>query len=267
MNTLRSSVWVPLLVACLLGACRCSSPRSQEGTSLSPVAPQAVKPSEPPSLARNVIVRPVFDTVDGRFGAGTAFFVSLPGQAQPLGLTAHHLFGEAGGLERQVPASELGRFVEAVSFHEMDGEELLPAGAMLVLPTAGHSTTPGDWSTDVAAFHAPASVAPRALRLAAKNAAPGEDVWLVAEVLAGKSKDQHLHHARVFVSESSLLAYEFDDVTLQIRATSGAPVVNARGEVVGLNVGGGLFEGSMVGNAHPVESVSAHLQRGLEAAK
>lgn len=122
----------------------------------------------------------------------------------------------------------------------MDGEELLPAGAMLVLPTAGHSTTPGDWSTDVAAFHAPASVAPRALRLAAN---------------------------RVFVSESSLLAYEFDDLTLQIRATSGAPVVNARGEVVGLNVAGGLVEGRMVGHAHPVESVSAHLQRGLEAAK
>jgi len=48
---------------------------------------------------------------------------------------------------------------------------------------------------------------------------------------------------------------------------SGAPVVNARGEVVGLNVAGGLVEGRMVGHAHPVESVSAHLQRGLEAAK
>jgi hypothetical protein len=255
MNALRSSLWFPLLVVSLLGACRRSAPPAQEGT------------SQPPALSPNVVVRPVFDTVDGRFGAGTAFFISLPGQAQPLGLTAHHLFGEAGGLERAVTAPELGRFVQAVHFHELDGEELFPAGPMLVLPAAGHSTTPGDWSTDVAAFRAPASVAPRALRLAPKNAAPGEDVWLVAEVLGGKSAGQRLHHARVLVSESSLLAYKFDDLTLQIRATSGAPVVNARGEVVGLNVAGGLVDGIMLGFAHPVESVSAHLARGLEAAK
>ncbi|WP_437475733.1 trypsin-like peptidase domain-containing protein [Sorangium sp. So ce1014] len=223
----------------------------------------------PPSLPRGAIVRPEFDTAEGRISAGTAFFAAIPGQAGPLGLTAHHLFGTAGGLEREVSATELGQLVRAVYFSGIDaGEEgLQRAGSMVVLPSAGHSQEAGDWSTDVAAFRAPASFSPRALRLAPRNAAPGEDVWLVAEVLGGTSAGQHLHRARVVHSKPMLLAYQFEDTTLELRATSGAPVVNARGEVVGLQVSGGPDGDVLWGNAHPVESLRAHLMRGLSAAE
>ncbi|KYF58086.1 hypothetical protein BE08_41145 [Sorangium cellulosum] len=214
-------------------------------------------------------MRPEFDTAEGRLSAGTAFFVSIPGEASPLGLTAHHLFGEAGGLERQVSATELGQLVRAVRFREIDLDEEgpLPAGPMVVLPSAGHAREAGDWSTDVAAFRAPARLSPRALRLAPRNAAPGEPVWLVAEVLGGDSAGQRLHRARVVHSEPALLAYRFEDTTLELRATSGAPVVNAGGEVVGLQVSGGPEGDILWGNAHPVESVRDHVMKGLSAAK
>ncbi|WP_437606774.1 trypsin-like peptidase domain-containing protein [Sorangium sp. So ce834] len=216
-------------------------------------------------------MRPTFDTAEGRISAGTAFFVSIPGQAGPLGLTAHHLFGTAGGFEREMSATELGQLVRAVYLSEIDlgegEEEPLRAGPMVVLPSAGHAREAGDWSTDVAAFRAPASLYARALRLAPRNAAPGEDVWLVAEVLGGKSAGQRLHRARVVHSRPTLLAYQFEDTTLELRATSGAPVVNAGGEVVGLQVSGGPEGDILWGNAHPVESVRAHLTRGLSAAK
>ncbi|WP_224245600.1 trypsin-like peptidase domain-containing protein [Hyalangium gracile] len=256
-----------LLAVALTGGCRSSSSSAPAGEA-PPTAPaRPPVAAVPPSVPEGFVVRPVFETEQGPLAAGTAFFVTIPGQPGPLGLTAHHLFGPAGGLERQVLAGELGRFVKAAGFRELDGQELNPAGPMVVLPSAGHApdTDEVDWSMDVAAFRAPESLAPRALRLSAKNAEVGEEVWLVAEVLGGKTASQRMHRARVATSKPRLLAYSFEDTTLVMRATSGAPVVNARGEVVGIHLAGGLVDGTLWGQAHPVESVRTHLAQGLSA--
>lgn len=267
MRMKRRVLSLCLLGVALSGGCRSSSSSTPAGDAppSAPVTPPAAV--APPSVPVGFVVRPSFETVDGTLEAGTAFFVAMPGQPGPLGLTAHHLFGPSGGLQREVQAGELGRFVKAVGFRDLEGPELIPAGPMVVLPSAGHApdTDEVNWSMDVAAFRAPESLAPRALRLAAKNAKVGEEVWLVAEVLGGKSASQRMHRARVATSMPRLLAYSFEDTTLVMRATSGAPVVNARGEVVGIHLAGGLVDGTLWGQAHPVESVSTHLAQGLSA--
>ncbi|MBF5043372.1 trypsin-like peptidase domain-containing protein [Aggregicoccus sp. 17bor-14] len=131
---------------------------------------------------------------------------------------------------------------------------------MLVLPATAHGAPPGDNSKDLAAFIAPESAASRVLPLATQNPKVGDDVWLVAEVRGGRSVGTHLHRARVVESKRTTLAYTFEDPTLELRATSGAPVVNAKGEVVGVNLGGGHQGDSLYGVAHPVQSVRAHLE-------
>ncbi len=252
---------LPLVLAMLPGCQRASAPAPEAKT---PAATQQAV-AAPPTLPEGAVVRPAFDTVAGRFSAGTAFFVTLPGQAQPIGLTAHHLFGPAGGLGRELTGAELGRFVRSVSFTELDGGQEHASGPMLVLAAAGHAVEEGNWTPDLAAFRGTASLAPRALRLAEKNATVGEDVWLVAEVLGGRSMGKRLHRARVAISKPELLGYQFEDTTLTLRATSGAPVVNTRGEVVGINLAGGPEGDILWGNANPVENVRAQLTKALAA--
>ncbi|QRK11123.1 trypsin-like peptidase domain-containing protein [Archangium violaceum] len=256
MRTVLSSAVAVVLVMGSLAGCRQGS-RHQEPAS-------AVSVPRPPQGA---VMRPRFVTAEGEFAAGTAFVVRLD-DGRLVGLTAYHLFGPAGGLEREVAAAELGRFVRGVWLDALtSSEQTREAGPMWVLPGAHATTDAADLSGDVAAFLVPESLAPRALKLARARPQPGERVWLFAEVLEGRTQHQLLHEARVDSSTATRLNYHFADPTLSLRATSGAPVLNARGEVVGINLGGGNDgEDSLWGAANPTESVRAQLARALPTA-
>ena len=56
----------------------------------------------------------------------------------------------------------------------------------------------------------------------------GERVYLVSKVI-GRAGVKH--PARIFGREEGWLLYEFDNRFIELRATSGAPIVNERGEV------------------------------------
>lgn len=260
---LRSSL-TPFLLA-FVTACEGSLPPSAQ--TQSEVANPSLQSSDSgPKISPAGIVIPEFSLKGGQSVlAGTAFFVSIPGQTNPIGLTAHHVFGEAGGLDHQLSAMDLGDAVRAVHVHDFDGSnrQAIPAGSMIVLPSAGHSGDTGLWSTDVAAFRAPKAFSSRTLSLAEKGAAEGETVWLVARVIKGNSVGKRFHRARIVKADAHELAYRFDDQTLEIRATSGAPVVNAAGEVIGLNLGSHLDGKTLLGIGNPVESIRTHLARGL----
>src|SRR5690242_16938525 len=61
----------------------------------------------PPTIPANFAVRPLFQLRDGRqIQAGTAFAATMDG-GSPVLLSAMHLFGEAGGLDHDLPGTTL----------------------------------------------------------------------------------------------------------------------------------------------------------------
>lgn len=106
--------------------------------------------------------------------------------------------------------------------------------------------------TDLSVFRAPAELAAHALELAADEPAGGARVWLLARLVGGAAPDVYLHPAHVRVATDKILGYEFENNQLNLTATSGAPVVNAQGKIVALNLGGGFSGGKLNVFGNPI---------------
>jgi hypothetical protein len=109
-------------------------------------------------------------------------------------------------------------------------------------------------------FRAPIALAARALVLAPSLPRKDERVWLVSSLVEGT---ELVHPARVFYAADNLLTYQFDSADLQLRATSGAPIVNARGQLIALNLGGRPIQGVLRGFGVPAPSIKKALGEAL----
>ena len=96
----------------------------------------AVKVTAPaPTLSAGEVFRPEFKIKGGKMLAGTAFALDLDGT--PVVVTAFHLFGPVGGLEKPVPAAELPSFVKSVTLRDAwTDAPVAEAGPPLKLPDA-----------------------------------------------------------------------------------------------------------------------------------
>lgn len=219
-------------------------------------APASAPPA--PSNPLDAVFRPEFTTVQGPLAAGKAFFVRLERCPSPVMLTALHLFGPSGGLRDQMGPEELRRGVSHVKLAGMEAgakslsfdlRSLTPAG---VEPCCTGRAMRG--LGDVAAFTAPADPAPAALQVATAAATQGQHVFVLASLVRGASAGLR-HEAVVMGAQDGYVYYKYVDPTVELRATSGAPVIDAAGKVVAINLGGGQMpEGgakAMVGMGNP----------------
>lgn len=187
------------------------------------------------------ICRPEFIHGDGgKHKAGTAFLLNY--NNQQLLLTAFHLFGPSGGLLKQIGARELPLFIKEINCTQItDKGDQAPyrSSQAVVIPNAtplgqsfGYLPT-----LDISIFRAN-SPSPNFLKLAENDVKVGDDVWLVAETKGERYKGIYFHHAKVTsIENNSILNFKYDDPTIQLRASSGAPVINAKGDLVGVNAG------------------------------
>jgi hypothetical protein len=209
---------------------------------------------------RSLILDPSFVAKSGPFAAGTAFPLRWSGA--PGGvvvLSCHHIFGPMGGLAADVEPSALPTFIEKASVTDRDGKSYTLGPALAVAHAKTFNIMLRDAGNDVSVFRAPAELAPHALELAAALPAKGERVWLLARV---QGQTELMWPAAAFFVSDSFLVYQFDSTTVDLRATSGAPVVNAQGRLVAINLGGNPYQGSVRGFGTPVTGV----RRALEAA-
>ncbi len=189
---------------------------------------------QPPPLPRGAVFGPEFVTAQGRFGAGTAFAVHVPEVEAPVLVTCQHLFGPAGGLADDVPASSMGAFVQAVALcDKWDGAPIGIGGSAVTLPDA-------DWSTpscDLAAFRLAPQPGLAVLRFTDRAPELLDPVFLAARVRSGAPLTQQLHAARVVRDEHDDAQWiEFANAELGLPGTSGAPVLDAHGGVAGMVV-------------------------------
>lgn len=215
---------------------------------------------DPPGDPAESICRPRF-LVDGKpLTAGTAFALAPRAQGgDPLLVTAIHLLGPAGGLAQDVPWDRMALRVrlahcDPIKKDDPEAGEGWRGGPALGVPGARPmGALP---YRDIAAF--PLGTSVPLLELASVPPRPGDKVWLVAEVLNAPGK--LLHRATVNYSGVQALQYVFDDPALQLRATSGAPVIDAAGQVVGINLGGGKDGADLIGIATSLQVLTVALR-------
>lgn len=207
--------------------------------------------ADPAPAVENAICRPTFQVAGQPLAAGTAFVLDVDAPSpRTLLVSAFHLFGPAGGLREQIKAEQIAEHVSGARCQAIATSATWQAGPAL---TIDHAWPMGsDTLLDVAAlvFDGSASDSPPThLRLAANSPKSGDTVWLLAQVVGGAPRTQLLHRAVVNYSKDDALQYRFDTPDLELRATSGAPVLNADGEVVGLNLGGRERSDAVYGTA------------------
>ena len=222
--------------------------------------PHVDRNTPPPTVPANFAVRPLFQLRDGhQIQAGTAFATTLDG-SPPVLLSAMHLFGEAGGLDHDLPAATLPEAISAVAVYDMEyNQPLAHAGAELIRDSKAADFEANDMSQDVVAFALDANVPLGVLPLAKTNPAVGTRVWAVGREYKDHGATAKLYGGTITEVKATNIVME-EDTPFEGRGFSGGPVVNAQGQVIGTVIGGGKIYGHAVSLLNPVESIRRHLQ-------
>lgn len=210
----------------------------------------------PPAVPEKAVGRPRFYLKKGdTLKVGTAFAARLEDGRAYL-VTAHHLLGEAGGLEEDLAPDEVAPALEKVEFFDLPGASLrYAAGSYTRLsPALGHDLD--DSRDDVAVFALGDSAkAGETLALSTTPLVPGAAVWIAGKSAAGKGATLDLYPATVLSADEKQLLIR-PEPAVQLRALSGAPIVNGAGEAVGMLL---ASSGDIV-ICNPATSIAARLK-------
>jgi hypothetical protein len=223
--------------------------------------------AEPPQGVVDAICRPTFELKDQALSAGTAFLMQSGVTGKPVVLvTAHHLLGPMGGLSAEVAWSDVPKTVKRATCKGIKNAAQTWIGMPVAIPGAAsfNNQTP-DGLRDIALLTLQGKATAQPLKLAATQPKLGETVWLVAQLFSGGPRGKLLFKAKVARVQDLALNYIIEDPegTFELRGTSGAPVVNERGEVVAINIAG-----SRVAEGFNAAGISAAVARkALESIK
>ena len=79
----------------------------------------------------------------------------------------------------------------------------------------------------------------------------GDPVWLATKFGGASNPTTRMHPAVVTSLENRLLEYRFEESAVALQDTSGSPVLDRRGDVVGIHLGAGSEDGRIFGVANP----------------
>jgi hypothetical protein len=131
------------------------------------------------------------------------------------------------------------------------------AGDMLPLPNARIGGVEPYSQRDIAAFHVGEPTSFHPLPLAAAPPAVSESILLAVNPRRG-ARERTIQAVVVEITEETFV-FRFATQTKIPPYTSGAPLLNRVGEVVGINIGGGMLDGHRIGHGSHVASVRHHL--------
>ncbi len=135
--------------------------------------------------------------------------------------------------------------------------EVGTAGDMLPLPNARIAAVEPFSQRDIAAFRIVSSTSFHPLQLAAVPPIVGEPIWLAAN--RGRGVRERTIPAVVVEITKETQLFRFATQATMPPHTSGAPLLNRLGEVVGINVGGGMLDEYRLGHGSHVGSMRHHL--------
>jgi hypothetical protein len=160
--------------------------------------------------------------------------VKLKGGTQTYIVSARHLLGPEGGFAKQTPAEKVPEFVKSIDISSFSGGNRHYDVTGLLVPAKQLKPIGGPPVNDMAVYlNQDSSAQSQAVVLADQVPAVGEPVWVIARVRGGVPEGEIMHSAKV-ISNNGWLVIQFDNDNIITAGASGAPVLNAAGEVVGV---------------------------------
>jgi hypothetical protein len=222
--------------------------------------------SKAPKISDNLILHPTFATKIGEFSAGTFFVLKVDGYEKLLAVTALHIFGPRGGLDKQYQTSELKSLIKDVSL--VDAYNQIPLKIKLTpIKIKGALVNKDHAVGDIAAFLINTEKKLPYLKFSTESVNVGDEVWLVTAVVQGASATQKTHSAKVISVSDKEIRIKYNNSKLKFSGTSGSPIVNKRGEVIGINVGSNNENDELVGYSNPAKEAKSLIENAIKLLK
>ena len=222
---------------------------------------QGLVVADPPA-PKDILYKPTFLLLDDSWTAGTAFLVRIDGQSGLFLITANHLFGPDAGLKSQMTPDDIASQVKGVAALSMQDVSKVLWFPNFIKIADADSVESQAYAKDLAVFKATDIPNVQALELASEMPKKGDRVWVFARQRGDDTP--RLLGATVDESSADKLTYIFDKADFRLPGTSGAPVLNAQGKVVGMNLAGGpTSTKDFKGWANPVIAIRAELTSAL----
>lgn len=213
-----------------------------------------------PKVPDNVLMKPTFLLANQSWSGGTAFLVQAPDKRGALLVTCHHLFGPATGRDEQMSGEQIRTEVRAaIGLSMQDTKTVIVADRYVAFKGARGQDGEGA-EKDLAAFAVKADQPPTTLEFAEDAPRIGQLVYMFARLRSEAAP--RLLQATITQVEPNWLLYTFKERTIDLAGTSGAPILNEAGKVIGMNVGGNDQNGEVIGAANPATRMKENLASG-----
>lgn len=204
------------------------------GPATTPAPGNYVAPNPNPQLdglfPKNFVGHPQFDTQEGKRTAGIAFLARREDRTEVYILTARRMLGPEGGFPAQVTPENMRAFMKGISLRGLFGGILNYDAKAVTIPTVEDATSP---TYDLAIFRSTRAMTDEAAVLAGSPPRKGEAVWLIA-AKQSKTAPATVTHTGAVVAVGDWIVCQFQNPQIVTNDVSGAPVINARGQIVGI---------------------------------
>ncbi|OBP13468.1 hypothetical protein A5320_18115 [Rheinheimera sp. SA_1] len=221
-----------------------------------------------PQLPRISLIRPEFSSPHGGCIAGYGFVVRLNNLS--IMLTALHVLDpiiKTNNVDCSIKninhtGDELPALMLKVNLYDVLETRwvlhlVATCHSMLSLRHARIDVPEPDASADIAAFEVNDKPVLNPLNLAKNLPQKGDAVWLHVK----KEDCGNLISAVVVECTEQTLIFRFAEINgTEPKYTSGAPLVDRSGKVVGINIGAGRYAGQRFGHANHVANIRRHLE-------
>ena len=200
-----------------------------------------------PSYPKDFVGGPEFTTTGGKQSAGTASVIKIKGETQSYIVSARHLLGPMGGFKNQTPAKDVPQFVKNITIKSFSGGSKRYDVTGLLVQTNRLKADGGEPIDDMSIYkNHDTMTQSQAVALADEIPSVGTPVWVVAHVRGGVPNGQIMQSGKVRWN-SKWIIIQFDNDGIITAGASGAPVLNAAGEVIGVYSGHSQQDGHILG--------------------